>query len=152
MIGDGVLADSSDDPTIRSASDYSYTALSYAGPHYRVVGDAAGGQVIATSCLVADSNESTAFIDPYFSSGVHLALSGALSASATICASIKGQCDEDLAARWHTASVGTAYTRCARDTRRVEAASYSDDCLDSFLWCLAHTDKSVHKSFRFFPM
>ena len=37
---------------IQSASDFSYSSLLYAGPYYRIIGDA--------GC----------FIDPYFSSGV----------------------------------------------------------------------------------
>lgn len=53
----------------------------------------------------------TAFIDPFFSSGVHLALTGALSASLTIAASIRGTVSEERAARWHDSKVGTAYTR-----------------------------------------
>lgn len=80
-------------PVIRSASDYSYSATSYAGPGYRIVGDAA------------------AFIDPFFSSGVHLALSGALSAAASICSSIRGDLSETDAYSWHNVRVGTSYTR-----------------------------------------
>ncbi|KAF7359930.1 FAD/NAD P-binding domain-containing protein [Mycena venus] len=47
---------------LKSAADYSYSASQYAGTNYRIVGDAG------------------AFIDPFFSSGVHLAFSGALEA------------------------------------------------------------------------
>ena len=61
---------------VRSASDWSYNASSYADANVRIIGDA--------GC----------FIDPLFSSGVHLALLGALSAAVTICASTKGQCSE----------------------------------------------------------
>jgi len=52
-----------------------------------------------------------AFIDPFFSSGIHLALTSALSAAATICASIHGDCCEAEAANWHTRRVSTSYTR-----------------------------------------
>jgi hypothetical protein len=52
-----------------------------------------------------------AFIDPFYSSGVHLALVSALSAAATICASIKGDCSESDAANWHTQRFSTSYTR-----------------------------------------
>jgi hypothetical protein len=38
-------------------------------------------------------------------------MTGALSASATICASIKGQTDEATAQAWHDAKVGIAHTR-----------------------------------------
>lgn len=106
LIGDGKLkrtyADSPGEvleedaatvPVVRSASDYSYSASSYAGPGYRIVGDAG------------------AFIDPYFSSGVHLALTGALSAAATICSAIRGEVDETTAAKWHSDRVAVSYTR-----------------------------------------
>ena len=53
-----------------------------------------------------------AFIDPFFSSGVHLAMTGALSAAASICASIRGDCKEREAARWHSSRIAVSYTRC----------------------------------------
>ncbi|KIJ40868.1 hypothetical protein M422DRAFT_780554 [Sphaerobolus stellatus SS14] len=93
MIEDAELLRPAGEPVIRSASDYSYSAQSYAGLNYRIVGDAG------------------AFIDPYFSSGVHLALLNGLSAAATICASMKGECQESDAAQWHTTRVDTSYTR-----------------------------------------
>ncbi|KAF9564816.1 FAD binding domain-containing protein [Agrocybe pediades] len=79
--------------SVKSASDFSYSAPSYAGPGYRIIGDAG------------------AFIDPFFSSGVHLAMTSALSAAATICASIRRHCSEMDAAEWHTRRVSTSYTR-----------------------------------------
>ncbi len=57
---------------IKAASDWSYSASSYASYNVRIVGD------------------SGCFIDPFFSSGVHLAVASALSVAATICASVKG--------------------------------------------------------------
>lgn len=78
---------------IKSASDWSYSASSYASYNTRIVGDA--------GC----------FIDPYFSSGVHLAVAGALSAAATICASIRGQCSEHEALEWHSKKLAEGYTR-----------------------------------------
>ncbi|KAL8658456.1 MAG: hypothetical protein Q9226_000988 [Calogaya cf. arnoldii] len=78
---------------IKSASDYSYSASSYASPYVRIVGDA--------GC----------FIDPFFSSGVHLALVGALSAATTICAAIRKDCEESVAATWHSTKVADSYTR-----------------------------------------
>lgn len=78
---------------IKYASDWSYSASAYASPYVRIVGDAG------------------AFIDPYFSSGVHLALSGALSAAVSICASIRGDCDEQTAWKWHSAGVAERFTR-----------------------------------------
>ncbi|KAI0264704.1 hypothetical protein BC834DRAFT_1042243 [Gloeopeniophorella convolvens] len=82
-----------DTDTVRTASDYSYAASSYAGENYRIVGDAA------------------AFIDPFFSSGVHLAMTGGLSAAASIAASIRGDCLEAQAAEWHSQRVSVSYTR-----------------------------------------
>ncbi|EDR11534.1 uncharacterized protein LACBIDRAFT_247116, partial [Laccaria bicolor S238N-H82] len=81
--------------SVRSASDFSYSAPIYAGKGFRIVGDAG------------------AFIDPFFSSGVHLAMTSALSAAATICASLRGHCSEVEAAQWHTQRVSTSYTRQA---------------------------------------
>ncbi|OTB14557.1 hypothetical protein K445DRAFT_334693 [Daldinia sp. EC12] len=78
---------------IRSASDWSYSASSYAFPYARIVGDAGS------------------FIDPFFSSGVHLALNGGLSAAVTISASIRGDCDEETAASWHSKKITDSYTR-----------------------------------------
>jgi flavine halogenase len=75
--------------------DYSYAADSFAGTGYRLVGDAA------------------AFIDPFFSSGVHLAMYGALSAAATISASVRGEIDESQAATYHTRCVRDSYIRFA---------------------------------------
>ncbi|KAI0887888.1 FAD/NAD(P)-binding domain-containing protein [Annulohypoxylon maeteangense] len=78
---------------VRSASDWSYSASTYALPYARIVGDAGS------------------FIDPFFSSGVHLAFLGGLSAAVTIAASIRGDCDEDTAASWHTKRISESYTR-----------------------------------------
>ncbi|KAH8585720.1 non-heme halogenase [Bisporella sp. PMI_857] len=78
---------------IKHASDWSYSASSYGSPYLRIVGDAG------------------AFIDPYFSSGVHLALSSALSAAVTISASIRGDCDEETSWKWHSDQVRDRFTR-----------------------------------------
>ena len=52
-----------------------------------------------------------AFIDPFFSSGVHLALTGALASAASIAASIRGDCTEAEAAEFHNNRVSISYTR-----------------------------------------
>ncbi|KAK5989787.1 Flavin-dependent halogenase aclH [Cladobotryum mycophilum] len=78
---------------IKSASDWSYSASKYAFPGVRIAGDAGS------------------FIDPFFSSGVHLALSGGLSAATTIAAAIRGDCDEATAASWHDKKTAESYTR-----------------------------------------
>lgn len=88
VLGDGELISD-----IKNASDWSYSASAYASPHIRVAGDA--------GC----------FIDPFFSSGVHLALTSGLSAATTICAVRRGDCDEATAAKWHSTKVGEGYTR-----------------------------------------
>lgn len=80
-------------PTIKAASDWSYSASAYAGPNFRLVGDA--------GC----------FIDPYFSSGVHLALAGALSAAMTIQAARRGDCSDFEAAKWHSIKIAESYSR-----------------------------------------
>ncbi|KAK2605281.1 hypothetical protein N8I77_008130 [Diaporthe amygdali] len=77
--------------TVKQAADYSYSAGAYAGPNFRLVGDA--------GC----------FIDPLFSSGYHLALSSALSAATSINASIRGDCDEFNAAKWYAKKVAKGY-------------------------------------------
>ena len=106
---------------IKSASDYSYSSSSYALPNLRVVGDA--------GC----------FIDPYFSSGVHLALASALSAATTICAARRGDCDEATAANWHSQKVTDGYERfrlvvlsAYRQIRRQEEPVLSDFDQDNF--------------------
>ncbi|OTA94904.1 hypothetical protein M434DRAFT_29445 [Hypoxylon sp. CO27-5] len=78
---------------VKSASDWSYSASSYAFPYARIAGDAGS------------------FIDPFFSSGVHLAFNGGLSAAVTIAAAIRGDCDENTAASWHTKRIAESYTR-----------------------------------------
>ncbi|KAI0644720.1 hypothetical protein C8Q79DRAFT_912671 [Trametes meyenii] len=101
LIGEGELVtlktDEDDEeeecPVARSASDYSYSASEYAGPGWRLAGDAG------------------AFIDPFFSSGIHLAMTGGLSAAASIAASIRGDCPEADAANWYSSRVAVSYTR-----------------------------------------
>ena len=78
---------------IKAASDWSYSASCYATPNVRIAGDA--------GC----------FIDPYFSSGVHLALASGLSAAVTIRAAMRGDCDEQTAMKWHSSKVSEGYTR-----------------------------------------
>ena len=88
-----LLADAEVVGGIHAASDWSYSASTYSSPNVRIVGDA--------GC----------FIDPFFSSGVHIALTTALSAATTIASVRKGECNERMAGRWHTAKVQEVYTR-----------------------------------------
>jgi hypothetical protein len=88
-----LLSDAELIPDIRSASDWSYTASTYHLPNARICGDAGS------------------FIDPLFSSGVHLAITGGLSAAATISASIRGDCSEQVAGSWHSKKTVESYTR-----------------------------------------
>lgn len=106
---------------IKSASDWSYSASSYAFPGVRIAGDAGS------------------FIDPFFSSGVHLALSGGLSAATTISAVIRGDCDEHTAAAWHDKKTSESYTRfllvvssALKQIRSQDQAVISDFDEDSF--------------------
>jgi flavine halogenase len=78
---------------VKQASDFSYSASTYASPYLRIAGDA--------GC----------FIDPFFSSGVHLALASGLSAAVTIYAAKRGDCNENAAAKWHSNEVADGYTR-----------------------------------------
>ncbi|KAF5387396.1 hypothetical protein D9757_005783 [Collybiopsis confluens] len=79
--------------TTHSASDYSYWAKGYSGDHYRLVGDAAN------------------FVDPFFSTGIHISISGGLAAAATICSSMRGDVDEKTAGKWHDMKVGMLHLR-----------------------------------------
>ncbi|KAK7691668.1 hypothetical protein QCA50_005067 [Cerrena zonata] len=82
-----------DVPMARTASDFSYSCGRYAGDRWRIIGDAG------------------AFIDPFFSSGVHLACTGALSAATSIAASLRGDCSEAEAAEWCHQRITISYTR-----------------------------------------
>lgn len=73
-----ILGEGSLNNKVQQASDYSYQSSTYAGPYFRIVGDAG------------------AFIDPFFSSGVHLAFATGLSAATTIASSMHGE-DEGTA-------------------------------------------------------
>ena len=88
-----ILGDAELTTNVKHASDWSYSASEYSSPYVRIVGDA--------GC----------FIDPYFSSGVHLALASGLSAALTIQAARNGDCSELTAAKWHTNKVTEGYTR-----------------------------------------
>ncbi|KAJ7690150.1 hypothetical protein B0H14DRAFT_3100981 [Mycena olivaceomarginata] len=78
--------------SVKSATDFSYSAPSYTDCGYRIIGDA-GGKLTRSF--------PRAFIS----------LTLALSAASTICASIRGDCTESIAADWHTKRVSTSYTR-----------------------------------------
>ncbi|KAF7343089.1 putative halogenase [Mycena venus] len=95
---------------LKSAADYSYSASQYAGTNYRIVGDA-GAFVSHIICTEPPHSEYGIQIDPFFSSGVHLAFSGALSAAVTIAASIRGQCTEKDAIMFHNERISVSYTR-----------------------------------------
>ncbi|KXN83164.1 Tryptophan 2-halogenase, partial [Leucoagaricus sp. SymC.cos] len=121
FVSEGALIEHSGGPKVRAASDYSYSGSSYAGPNYRIVGDAG------------------VFIDPFFSSGVHLALSSGLSAAATIAATVSSECTASQAADWHNRRVGTSYTRflmivlsAYRQMRAQELPVLSDIDEDNF--------------------
>lgn len=127
LLGDGKLVNG-----VKSASDYSYSSSSYATPYTRTVGDA--------GC----------FIDPFFSSGVHLALTSGLSAAATICAAIRGDCTEDVAARWHSHKITEAYSRflvvvlsAYRQMRRQDQNILSQLREDNFDRAFAHLRPSM---------
>ncbi|KAG6895125.1 hypothetical protein C0993_010123, partial [Termitomyces sp. T159_Od127] len=95
---------------IKSAADYSYSAGDYAGPGYRIVGDA-GGAYNRQDADTDLSDDEKAFIDPLFSTGVHLAFNGGLCAASTIAASIRGDCTEEKAVEFHNTKMEISYTR-----------------------------------------
>ncbi|KAF5379550.1 hypothetical protein D9757_009275 [Collybiopsis confluens] len=97
--------------SVKSASDYSYSAPAYAGPNFRLAGDAGGQHRVYPVMLNGALTASAAFIDPFFSSGVHMAFTSGLSAAASVAASLRKECSEEEAARWHTARFATSYTR-----------------------------------------
>ncbi|KAJ7211604.1 putative halogenase [Mycena pura] len=80
LLGDAKLVSD-----IKTGSDYSYHASDskYAGPNYRIAGDA----------------------------GAHLAFTNGMTAAATISASIRGQCSEEEAMEFHSKKVAISYTR-----------------------------------------
>ena len=121
---------------IKGASDWSYSASCYATPNLRIVGDA--------GC----------FIDPYFSSGVHLALSGALSAATTIRAAMRGDCDEKMAVKWHSSKVSEGYTRfllvvlsALKQIRKQDQPILSDWDEDGFETAFSHFRPSKASTF-----
>ncbi|KAI0472609.1 hypothetical protein GGR56DRAFT_697116 [Xylariaceae sp. FL0804] len=88
-----LLGDAEQITGVKSASDYSYHSSSYSFPYARIVGDA--------GC----------FIDPFFSSGVHLAATGGLAAGTSIAASLRGDVSEARAAKWHSNKIREGYSR-----------------------------------------
>ena len=78
---------------IKREFDWSYSASAYSSSYTRIAGDA--------GC----------FIDPYSSSGVHLAYAAGLSAAMTIRAAQQGDVDELTAAKWHSNKVAEGYSR-----------------------------------------
>jgi flavine halogenase len=97
--------------SVKSTADFSYHATDYSGDHYRIVGDAAGKHINASCPSRSLIFSAPAFVDPLFSSGVHVAMTGALSAASTILGSMKGQVTETEARNWHDAKVGICQTR-----------------------------------------
>lgn len=90
-----MLAAATRGPELRTWQDFSYIADRFAGPGYRLVGDAA------------------AFIDPLFSTGVHLAFLGALSAAASIASERREGLAPARAAGFHDRCIRAAYARFA---------------------------------------
>lgn len=80
---------------VRTWRDYSYISEAFAGPGYRMVGDAA------------------AFIDPLFSTGVHMAMLGAVAAAASIASELRGEVDQATAVAFHDRCIRKAYVRFA---------------------------------------
>lgn len=90
-----MLAEAEMTSEVKTWRDFSYIADSFSGPGYRIAGDAA------------------AFVDPLFSTGVHLAFLGALAAAASIASSLRGELPETEAAAFHDRCIRKAYVRFA---------------------------------------
>jgi flavin-dependent dehydrogenase len=78
---------------LRIERDYSYTSDSFAGPGYRLVGDAA------------------CFLDPLLSTGVHLAMFSGLVAAASIASVLRHEVDDEQAAALYEETYRQAYLR-----------------------------------------
>lgn len=79
--------------TLRTETDYSYSADHFAGPGYYLVGDAA------------------CFLDPLLSTGVHLATFSGLVAGASIASTLRGDVTEEEATSFFNESYRRAYLR-----------------------------------------
>jgi hypothetical protein len=77
----------------KAEQDYSYVSDRFCGPGYVIVGDAA------------------CFLDPLLSTGVHLAIYGALSASAAIATIRRGEMSEDEALGFFDYTYRRSYSR-----------------------------------------
>ncbi|KAJ7572216.1 putative halogenase [Mycena floridula] len=91
LIANGKLRGAGEPRAIKVGNDQSYSASEYAG-RWWVMRD-------------------VSFTDPFFSSGVHLAFTGALAAAVSISALIRGHVTEEDALAWHSSKIGTSYTR-----------------------------------------
>ncbi|MFG2881452.1 NAD(P)/FAD-dependent oxidoreductase [Streptomyces sp. NPDC048297] len=78
---------------VRAETDYSYVADRFCGPGYMLIGDSA------------------CFLDPLLSTGVHLALHGALVGAASLLSAHRGEVSEAEGLSFFEASYRRAYTR-----------------------------------------
>jgi flavine halogenase len=104
-----MLANATMISTINQATDWSYSASAYAGTRYTP--NSVESLLTSLGPNFRLAGDAGCFIDPFFSSGMHLALNSGLSAALTIQASRKGQCTEYAAAQWHSKAVSQGYTR-----------------------------------------
>jgi hypothetical protein len=116
LLGDAKIVEDGPYPVVQSASDFSYNAPTYSGDHYRLVGDAAGECTpnvhrFTFSLILHSTFYLLAFIDPFFSSGVHMAFTGGLAAAVTVASSIRGEHSETEVCKYHDAKIAVAYTR-----------------------------------------
>ncbi|MEV0295459.1 NAD(P)/FAD-dependent oxidoreductase [Nocardia sp. NPDC050710] len=89
----GLLEGAEQVAEVRAEQDYSYVSERFCGPGYAVVGDSA------------------CFLDPLLSTGVHLATYGALTASAAIATTLRGEMNEADALGFYEYTARRAYTR-----------------------------------------
>ena len=88
-----LLSEATSAGEVRTEQDFSYTADNYAGPGYFLSGDAA------------------CFLDPLFSTGVHLGMFSAMVAAAAIGSIFRGELSEAAALEFYQVSYRNAYLR-----------------------------------------
>jgi len=92
MVSD-LLSEATFTGEMRTEQDFSYTAETYAGPGFFLRGDAA------------------CFLDPLFSTGVHLGMFSAMVGAAAIGSIFRGEISEEAAIEFYQASYRSAYLR-----------------------------------------
>ncbi|WP_216899711.1 NAD(P)/FAD-dependent oxidoreductase [Nocardia alni] len=107
---------------VRAEQDYSYISDRFCGPGYAMVGDA------------------VCFLDPLLSTGVHLAMYGALAASAAIASVLRGEVGEPEALTFFDYTYRRAYSRFLVLVSRMYTQYLGADEYFSHAHDLTHAD------------